>query len=177
MPKKLGLDKAVKKILAERGGKPLEHRFVEPATADYLLGKLRLPKEKLEKAKELAAHNTRLLEASACAERQVPISVKSVRKIIETTLEEIPAFMERNKSRLGEKQMTSLRLLQRNLGNDLKKLEGTPGELPSGLAPAFLETARNIHFDELEHLIGEKNFRLYKNAMRRTMKVVRERKR
>lgn len=175
-PGKLGLSKAVKKALEEHGGKALEHRFVEPVAAEHLLEKLKLPGEKLSKAKKMAAHSVRLLEANARTEKRLPITVKSVRKIIEIVLDELPSFVERHKSQFSEQQSRSIETLQKNLEVDLVKMKTWADHLPSGLSPTFIEDARNIHFDEMRHLMGERKFKAYMNAMRRTTRILAKRK-
>jgi len=173
-PKKAVLSSHVRKTLAEHGGKQLEHRHVLIEVSSTLIEKLRIPEETKLEAKKLAVHNARLHEAAAVVSFGSAVSIKDARKIIEITLEEIPGFAQRNKE-MGNAQKRQLRELEATLKQDIEMLKGVPDEKPTTLSLAFLEDAETIHFDRLKALLGEKNFRLFNNAMRRTMKVLRQR--
>jgi len=170
-PEKLGLGKAVKRALAEKGGTPLEHHFVHTEASSSILEKLRLPKEKLERAKQMAAHNQRLLEANARVSRGMTMTVKTARIIIERVLEEMPGLIKRHRE-FDRGQLNTLETLKTNLEKDLKKLKSVSDELPTSLAMQFLRNAIDIHNDEMRHLMGKKKFGLYSDAMRRTFRVM-----
>ncbi len=146
-------------------GKQFEHRYVFAEISDALLAKLELG-EKLARAKQIEAHSTRLLQAMANVERGLSIQIRTARKIIEKAVQEIPVFVERNRTELSQMQLGDLNALQKNLQVDLRRLKGAKDSLPTTLSPSFLETTRAIHMDGLKHLIGEEKFNSYTEQMR-----------
>lgn len=170
------LSRAVRAELKAHGGKPHEYRFVAPAASDKLLEKIAIKKqwskEKLGQAKKIEAHSTRLIEARNFVGRGKPISTRSAREIIKKAVEQIPDFVKRNSRRLTVEQKKRLQMLLKNLKKDLVRLQGVPDELPNTLHREFLIAASQFNKDAFENLAGKTASDLYRNAIRRTYKIL-----
>jgi hypothetical protein len=146
--KHTGLNITVKKEREEHKDKRVEYPFVVPVASDYLLEKLCLPEETLQKAKQLEAHSFRVLEASSKVNEGIPITIRVARAILEKAAQSIPGYIERNKKWLDRQS------------------------IPTTLSTQFLQTARQLQFDELRQLIGEKTFDKYTKNLRRVFKAL-----
>jgi len=164
------LSQAVKKGLKKYALGFNEHRVTNIAAQKVLLERLGLPKTVMVKAKRLETHSLRLLEAKTLVEAGSPISVAMALKIIRETHRRIPEFIERNKLRLPASQLANLLSLKTGLENDLKRMKGVNGKLPTTLSLDFLNTSKYVHFDELKEILGEQKFRRYIRGMTRVQK-------
>ncbi len=176
-PKRNSLSKIVEKTLKEHGGTPEEHRFMHLNVTGHLLSQLKLPPRIYEKASELEAHSIRLHEAifSLSYGRQVPI--RTIKRIVQKTVEQIPSYTTRNKDQLVKKEKADLHALQRNLQSDLNELKALPDEQLTTISPDFLQTALDIHLDEFCDLLGKKKFLQYMKALGATFRYLRKKPR
>ncbi len=185
-PKRTGkrrawLSRTVGKTLRKYGGFESEPTVVRNVVSDYLLEKLmfkdkNLASARLRQAKMLAGRIAAVEEAIALTRKKQPVLAKNARKIIQRALNEMPAYKKRTKEKLSEKQLAELKAFEQRLVEKLRQIEDLPDEQLATLSPGLLETVNKIHLDELKHLLGEKNFKLYANAMGRARERIRKRK-
>lgn len=175
LAKKSGLRIAVEDALRKHKGSPHEHRYVIPAISDALFKKLNLPKEQLKKARKLEAHSLRLQETIAQVSHGQMITIRTARTIIENFVRDTPSFVERNPSRIPPSQRENMNILVINLKRDLEKIKNTPDHLPTTLNLGFLDNARQVHLDNLKHLLGEEKFGIYQRAMSRSQSILAKR--
>jgi len=174
--KRIPIANVVKNALREMEpsmrGKAGEAAFVHLAIQDHLLGKLGLENEQLQRAKQIEAHSTRLMQATARVSNGVPLTVKMAQDIIQRTKDLIPKIIMRKGSEISREELENMRELEKNLTADLKKMVLWDPNMLTSLSPQFLQTAANYNFSELEATLGKKKYEEYMEHQRRAQKLL-----
>lgn len=173
-----GLSQKLRKTYQEYGGSAQFGQHLLPAISDYLLEKLKLPPENLQRAKQIEAHTLRLWNMGADMSSGKPFPIERARKVIDKGLQDIHAFRERHKGKLGEKQLRELQKLENALQTEKRKLANQDSNAVispvqfSGMTQTLFGKIFDLHRANLFDLLGGKKYLLYDLTMIRTQKAI-----
>lgn len=120
----------------------------------HLIENMGFPKPKQQKIKKLAAHSVRLQGSFFEAEKGAPLTAKTAKKIIETTLKELPQYMRIKKITPEEERrhIQPVRGMFQTLF-EIIKTEQDPNK-PYFLSPETIHLAFAIHGAIVHQAVG-----------------------